>query len=79
MSKSKKKGLGRGLSALFGDAKNQVNNNVDNYSKNSTASIGDLIRNPYQPRQSFNDKKLDELSDSIKKKWCNSAYSSKTR
>ena len=67
MSKSKKKGLGRGLSALFGDAKNQVNNNVDNYSKNSTASIGDLIRNPYQPRQSFNDKKLDELSDSIKK------------
>ncbi len=67
MSKSKKKGLGRGLSALFGDEKNQVNNNVDNYSKNSTASIGDLIRNPYQPRQSFNDKKLDELSDSIKK------------
>ncbi len=67
MSKSKKKGLGRGLSALFGDEKNQVNNKVHNYSKNSTASIGDLIRNPYQPRQSFNDKKLDELSDSIKK------------
>ncbi len=67
MNKSKKKGLGRGLSALFGDEKNQAKNNVDNYSKNSTASIGDLIRNPYQPRQSFNDKKLDELSESIKK------------
>ena len=29
--------------------------------------ISDLSRNPYQPRQSFSEDKLDELSNSIKK------------
>ena len=65
MSTGKKKGLGRGLSALFGDQihrdksieKNEINK----------VSISDLSRNPYQPRQIFNEVKLEELSNSIKK------------
>ncbi len=65
MTTKKKKGLGRGLSALFGDEKpkdkqlevNQIN----------TVSISDLSRNPYQPRQHFSEEKLEELAKSIKK------------
>ena len=61
----KKKGLGRGLSALFGDEKpkdkpleiNQFN----------TVSISDLSRNPYQPRQHFSEEKLEQLANSIRK------------
>ena len=61
----KKKGLGRGLSALFGDEKPkdkplQVN-------QSNTVSISDLSRNPYQPRQQFSEEKLEELANSIKK------------
>ena len=65
MSPGKKKGLGRGLSALFGDqpVAEKIN---DNKSANIIA-ISDLSRNPYQPRQIFNEVKLEELSQSIKK------------
>ena len=61
----KKKGLGRGLSALFGDEKSEKpkKKNVD---FNTKALIGDLTRNPYQPRQIFNEEKLEELANSIK-------------
>jgi len=67
MSKIKKKGLGRGLSALFGDESNEINIKKKNSIKTSKALIGDLTRNPYQPRQIFDEKKMDELSNSIKK------------
>jgi len=66
MSKLKKKGLGRGLSALFGDEKFEPREKI-NLSSNSKALIGDLTRNPYQPRQIFNEEKLEELANSIKK------------
>ena len=64
MSPIKKKGLGRGLSALFGDQKAD-----EKYSNKeiTSVSIADLSRNPYQPRESFNEEKLIELSNSIKK------------
>ena len=65
MITGKKKGLGRGLSALFGDEKNQ-----EKQAKSSTLnklSISDLSRNPYQPRQNFSETKLEELANSIKK------------
>ena len=64
MSIIKKKGLGRGLSALFGDEtpKTNVKNNVTN-----RVAISDLIRNPYQPREAFDEAKLEELANSIKK------------
>ena len=65
MSKGKRKGLGRGLSALFGD-QSPKEKTVQTVVQNKV-SISDLSGNPYQPRQSFNEKKLDELSNSIKK------------
>tara|TARA_B100000989_G_C19515932_1_gene461644 strand:- start:810 stop:1664 length:855 start_codon:yes stop_codon:yes gene_type:complete len=64
MSPIKKKGLGRGLSALFGDEAPKTS--VQNAELNKI-SISDLIRNPYQPRETFNEAKLTELANSIKK------------
>jgi len=64
MSTGKKKGLGRGLSALFGDEKPKDKPQV--ISKSNTVSISDLSRNPYQPRQHFSEQKLEELANSIK-------------
>ncbi len=65
MSPGKKKGLGRGLSALFGDD-SPKEKKVFKKELNSV-SIGDLSRNPFQPRETFNEEKLTELSQSIKK------------
>ena len=61
----KKKGLGRGLSALFGDEK-PLDKPLKT-SKPNTISISDLSRNPFQPRQNFREEKLVELANSIKK------------
>ena len=66
MSNVKKKGLGRGLSALFGDQKKIVENK-EMESVQTKALIGDLNRNKFQPRIIFDDEKLKELSKSIKK------------
>ena len=63
----KKKGLGRGLSALFGDDKSDNKPKTKNITSNTKALIGNLTRNPYQPRQIFNEEKLEELANSIKK------------
>ena len=65
MNSGKKKGLGRGLSALFGDQK--LEEKVIEKKEINKVSISDLSRNPYQPRQIFNTIKLEELSNSIKK------------
>ena len=62
----KKKGLGKGLSALFGDQKKPENTNKIEGSVQK-ALIGDIARNKYQPRTIFNENKLQELSQSIKK------------
>ena len=61
----KKKGLGRGLSALFGDEKPK--HKPQEIKQLNTVSISDLSRNPYQPRQSFSEEKLEELASSIRK------------
>jgi|TARA_B110000211_G_scaffold168123_1_gene189689 ParB family chromosome partitioning protein len=66
MNETKKKGLGRGLSSLFGDAK-QTEDNVEKNELKSKALISDLNRNKFQPRINFDEKKLSELSNSIKK------------
>ena len=55
-----KKGLGRGLSSLIGDTKIDTNINK--------LSISELVRNKYQPRKSFNQENLDELTNSIKER-----------
>ena len=65
MNAGKKKGLGRGLSALFGDSSPKDNTKIAN--KVNTVAIADLSRNSYQPRQNFKEEKLEELANSIRK------------
>ena len=60
---AQKKGLGKGLSALFGEIENKINNKSN---QKNTIAISDLERNKYQPRTIFDEKKLEELSLSIK-------------
>ena len=55
-----KKGLGRGLSSLIGD--NKVNSNVNKL------AVSDLVRNKLQPRKIFDQKNLEELTNSIKER-----------
>ena len=64
MNLGKKKGLGRGLSALFGDESPKEKTATN---QNNMVAIADLSRNPYQPRQNFKEEKLEELANSIKK------------
>ena len=65
MNTGKKKGLGRGLSALFGDV--ELKEKIIEKKELNKVSISDLSRNPYQPREIFNETKLEELTKSIKK------------
>ena len=58
-----KKGLGRGLSALFGDMEKKTGSNQNQINK---VPIADLQRNKYQPRTIFDEEKIMELSSSIK-------------
>ena len=58
-----KKGLGRGLSALFGDIEKKSNTKSEQINK---VAIADLQQNKYQPRNIFDEEKLKELSSSIK-------------
>ena len=58
-----KKGLGRGLSALFGDIEKKTESDQIQTRK---IPIADLQRNKYQPRNFFDKEKLNELSSSIK-------------
>ena len=68
MPKNNKRGLGRGIEALFQENKEQ------NDKKNNKSNIFDnlpieLIRpNPHQPRKSFDKELLEQLADSIKDK-----------
>ena len=68
-----KKGLGRGLMSLFGDqaeTKENLDISIKKIDPNSSyllASIGDLTRNRFQPRNYFDENKINELSQSIKK------------
>ena len=67
MSSSKKKGLGRGLSALFGDQQDKEKSKIVKKDQTSRVNISDLSPNKFQPRAYFNEEKLDELVNSIKK------------
>ena len=53
-----KKGLGRGLSSLLGDASKKIETNK--------ISIKDITRNKFQPRKYFDKESLEELTNSIK-------------
>ena len=66
MSDSKKKGLGRGLSALFWDSNSDQSKETSNVEQ-KVALIGDINRNQFQPRIIFDENKLSELAESIKR------------
>jgi ParB family chromosome partitioning protein len=55
-----KKGLGRGLSSLIGETKADINTNK--------ASISDLVSNKFQPRKTFDEESLQDLTNSIKER-----------
>ena len=55
-----KKGLGRGLSSLIGETKED--------SKTNQLAISDLVPNRYQPRKIFDELSLEELTNSIKER-----------
>ena len=55
-----KKGLGRGLSSLIGEAKVETQKNQ--------LSISDIIPNKYQPRKIFDENNLKDLTNSIKER-----------
>ena len=55
-----KKGLGRGLSSLIGEAKVELDKNQ--------LQISDLIPNKYQPRKIFDENNLIDLTNSIKER-----------
>ena len=55
-----KKGLGRGLSSLIGETKNEIQKNQ--------LSVSELIPNKYQPRKNFDEKNLIDLVNSIKER-----------
>ena len=55
-----KKGLGRGLSSLIGDA--------DTKPLKNKISISSIIRNKFQPRKNFDKEKMEELTNSIRER-----------
>ena len=55
-----KKGLGRGLSSLIGETKVEININK--------ISISDLVSNKFQPRKTFDEESLQDLTNSIKER-----------
>jgi ParB family chromosome partitioning protein len=55
-----KKGLGRGLSSLIGETKAEININK--------VSISDLVSNKFQPRKTFDEDSLKDLTNSIKER-----------
>ena len=69
--KSKSRGLGRGLSSLMGDLKNEpLTSNVNSESQTveKLVPVEKIYPNPNQPRKSFQEEKLIELANSIKTK-----------
>ena len=62
-----KKGLGRGLMSLFGDQPANVEKKTEPNNTYLSISISDLEPNKFQPRKNFDEKKIEELAQSIKK------------
>ena len=55
-----KKGLGRGLSSLIGETKVE--------SKTNKLLLSEIIQNKFQPRKSFDEENLNDLTNSIKER-----------
>lgn len=63
MTAQKKRGLGRGLDALFGPT--NPTQQTTPMSEMAEVAIADIFPNPLQPRHDFDDEALNELSASI--------------
>ncbi|AZZ60902.1 ParB/RepB/Spo0J family partition protein [Oenococcus sp. UCMA 16435] len=69
-----KRGLGRGIDALFSDEEDKkvaqvvekVAKKQDDGNSVSTISLSSLKANPYQPRKTFDEASLSELAESLK-------------
>lgn len=81
MSETKKRGLGRGLSALLGEEDDEVGAAVSAGSSGASevahpgpggttqlVAISDLSPSPFQPRSNFDDEAIDDLAASIRQK-----------
>lgn len=78
MSEAKKRGLGRGLSALLGEEDEDVGAAVAGGNENTAhpgpggttqlIAITDLKPSPFQPRSNFDDEAIDDLAASIRQK-----------
>jgi len=55
-----KKGLGRGLSSLIGDTKNEI--------KTNKLSLSEIVPSKFQPRKNFEEENLEDLTNSIKER-----------
>ena len=55
-----KKGLGRGLSSLIGETKNEI--------KTNKLSLSEIVPNKFQPRKNFEEENLEDLTNSIKER-----------
>lgn len=63
MASKNKKGLGRGINALFAD----FDEEKEAGEKVEELQLDEIRPNPYQPRKSFDEENLKDLSDSIRK------------
>ena len=63
----KSKALGRGLDALFGEIEEAYENEGTQQESILEIPLKDISPNPYQPRKTFNQASLQDLSNSIKK------------
>ncbi|WP_282458659.1 ParB/RepB/Spo0J family partition protein [Ligilactobacillus aviarius] len=63
MASKNKKGLGRGINALFAD----FDEEKETDEKVEELQLDEIRPNPYQPRKNFDEENLKDLSDSIRK------------
>ncbi|MDH5464733.1 MAG: ParB/RepB/Spo0J family partition protein [Thiovulaceae bacterium] len=63
----KSTGLGRGLGEIFDEITTAYENEIPTENAIDTIPIDEIQTNPYQPRKTFNEVQLKELSKSIKK------------
>lgn len=61
-----KKGLGRGLDALFESYKGEIRPDVKKDSRVQEIKLTDIDPNPKQPRKQFDEEKIEELTNSIR-------------
>ena len=72
MADKSRKGLGKGLDSIFGTNVEQFLDDIQNNGKEvpgrreTEIAIDEIRANPYQPRKEFDEKALQDLSNSIK-------------